>query len=261
MHTTEALTKEIRCLGIDASRPLMVHSSMKAVGAVQNGADGVLDAFISVMRGGLLIFPTHTSATMFRDDAIFDPDVEPSCVGILSQKFQKRANVVRSLHPTHSVAALGDHATAFIDGEENRITPCPRDGAYGRLYTLDARILFMGCTFSANTLIHGVEEWANIPKRLTPLPHPMKVRMPGGRLHDCAMHGHDILTSGDFWHNYQKLVEPCICTGICMPGCIGDADCLLCDVRPMVDLTLRLLKRNPQLFSTPAPVPRAWYLT
>jgi aminoglycoside 3-N-acetyltransferase len=188
MHSTETLIKEIRCLGIDASRPLMVHPSMKAVGVVRNGADGVLDAFISVMRDGLLIFPTHTWASMFRDNAIFNPDVEPSCVGILSQKFQKRAGVVRSLHPTHSVAALGNHATAFVDGEENRRTPCPRDGVHGKLYDLDARILFAGCTFSANTLIHGVEGWANIPNRLTRLPHPMKVRTPNGRLHDCPMH-------------------------------------------------------------------------
>lgn len=59
-----------------------------------------------------------------KDHPVFDSKKEPSCVGILTNLFMKRAGVVRSLHPTHSMAGFGKNAAEYLAGEEYRNTPC-----------------------------------------------------------------------------------------------------------------------------------------
>src|SRR5690554_8160890 len=105
MFTKEELKEQIAALGIQPTDTLLIHSSMKAVGEVEGGADTVLDAFSEYLKEGLLILPTHTWAQMNSEYNVFDVVNEPSCVGILTELFRKRPGVVRSWHPTHSVAA------------------------------------------------------------------------------------------------------------------------------------------------------------
>ena len=68
---------------IDPKGTVLVHSSMKAVGEVEGGADTVLDAFSEYMKDGLLVFPTHTWDTVNRKHPVMDVTSEPACVGIL----------------------------------------------------------------------------------------------------------------------------------------------------------------------------------
>ncbi|MBN2534211.1 MAG: AAC(3) family N-acetyltransferase [Spirochaetales bacterium] len=79
---------------------------MKATGKVEHGAETVLDAFIEYMADGLLVFPTHTWVQINSGYNIFNPLTEPYVV-ILTNLFRKRPGVLRSWHPTHSVAAPG----------------------------------------------------------------------------------------------------------------------------------------------------------
>ena len=110
MYTKDDLMRGLKEMNIDPRGTLLVHSSMKAIGPVEGGADAVLDALSEYMKDGLLVLPTHTWATVKDERNVFDVLREPSCVGILPELFRKRPGVVRSLHPTHSVAALGREA-------------------------------------------------------------------------------------------------------------------------------------------------------
>lgn len=60
MFAKENLLKDIRNMGVNPNGTILIHSSMKAIGTVDGGADTVLDAWSEYMRNGLLIFPTHT---------------------------------------------------------------------------------------------------------------------------------------------------------------------------------------------------------
>jgi len=257
MYTKEQLLKQIQELGIQPSDTLLIHSSMKSIGPVDGGADTVLDAFIEYMQDGLLIFPTHTWKQMNAEYNVFDVVNEPSCVGILTELFRKRPGVIRSWHPTHSVAALGKDANEYVSGEEQWDTPCPRQGCWGKLYDRHAKILFIGCGLNRNTIIHGVEEWNNIPNRLTGH-QPLKVLTPDGRLLDTPMRRHHSPV-GNISENYIILEEPLVDSGIATIGRLGDARTILCDVVPMVDLTSSFLQKNPDLFLTQQPIPREWY--
>lgn len=253
MYDKAELTEGIKSLGIKPEDTLFVHSSMRAVGEVGGGADTVLDAFSEFMRPGLLILPTHTWALMGDSHPVFDPAADPSCVGILTELFRKRPGVLRSLHPTHSVAALGDDAPAFVAGEENWDTPCPRGGCCGRLLDRGAKVLFLGCGLYRNTFLHGVEEWNHIPNRLTPFCMPYKIRLPDGRLLDRPMHRHQSPVGG-ISRFYGKLEVPFFMAGVAKEGKIGDARSVLCDARGMNTLVSALLRQDPDLFLDDLPV-------
>ncbi|MDF9799463.1 aminoglycoside 3-N-acetyltransferase [Catalinimonas alkaloidigena] len=258
MYSREDLIQDIESLGVDAQGTLLIHSSMKAIGEVEGGAETVLDAFIAYMKDGLLIFPTHTWHKDNNKDGIYNPLTEPSCVGILSNLFMQRPGVVRSLHPSHSIAALGKDAEAYTEGEEKSSTPCPREGCWGKLYDRDAQILFLGCSTKSNTYIHSVEEWCDVPERLTEDYHHYRIIKPDGAVVDYSQRNHS-KKYGDVSRNYDKLLKPSLYHGIIREGKIGDAASYLCDARPMAELTLAFLKRAPNLFLDDTPIPEDWY--
>lgn len=258
MYTKTDLIKYISSLGIKPEDTLLIHSSMKSIGNVENGADTVLDAFIEYMKPGLLIFPTHTWEQINDECQTFIPLTDHSCVGILSNLFLKRPGVVRSWHPTHSVAALGKDAIAYTKGEEKWDTPCSRGGCWGKLYDRKAKILFLGCSMKRNTFLHGVEEWNHIPMRLTDIYQNLKIITPDGREINRPSYRH-YSPVGDISANYDKMEAPFIYKGIAKKGLIGDAVSILCDAVEMADLTTSFLQRNPDLFADNVPIPAEWY--
>ena len=257
MYTKNDLIKSFKEIGIDPKGTLLVHSSMKAVGEVEGRADTVIDAFMDYMQDGLLVFPTHSWSEENNKDNNFNPKTEDSCVGILTNIFRKRKGVLRSLHPTHSLAAYGKDAEGFIAGEENRSTPCPREGAYGKLYDRNAQILFLGCTLKSNTFIHGVEEWNQIPNRLADYTIDYKIIF-DDKVIEAPVHPHQAPVE-DVSQNYDKLREPLLEKKICVKGKIGDAVSYLCQAKEMADLCSDFLKKDPELFLDDQPVPEKWY--
>lgn len=258
MHTKQDLINALKHVGILPTDTLLVHSSMKAVGQVDGGADTVLDAFIEYLQEGLVIFPTHTWKQMNDEYNIFDPKTEPSCVGVLTNLFRQRDGVIRSLHPTHSVAALGRDAREYTSGEEQFDTPCARNGCWGKLYDRKAKILFLGCSLKRNTFLHGVEEWNQISDRLMDKPRQLKIMTPEGILIDRPLRGH-FYSGGDVSQNYDRMLEPFLHYGIAKTCKIGDADSVLCDVVGMADITSKFLQINPRLFDNGEVIPLEWY--
>ena len=259
MYTKTELLHDIEKLGIDPQGALLIHSSMKAVGPTEGGADTVLDAWSEFMKVGLLIFPTHTWRQIGKETLTFDSRTLPACVGILPELFRHRPGVIRSLHPTHSVAALGRKAAEYTGGEHTRTTPCPRDGCWGKLLDLDADILFLGCTLRSNTFIHGVEEWEGIPDRLATVPQRLTIIGPQGETYQTDMYRHHCEACEDVSANYAKLEPAFKKHGAIRYGKFGDAKCIVGNARKMREVTVELLRREPQLFLTPDPIPEAWY--
>ncbi|QTL99078.1 aminoglycoside N(3)-acetyltransferase [Iocasia frigidifontis] len=258
MYTKADIINYFSLLGINSKGTLLVHSSMKSIGDVDGGAETVIDAFVEYMKQGLLIFPTHSWGKDNLVNDIYDPLTEPSCVGILSNIFMKKTGVVRSLHPTHSIAARGKDALEYIQGEERFNTPCPRGGCWGRLYDRKAQILFLGCSLKTNTFIHSVEEWCCVPNRLANKSKRIKIINPYGNDYHVDLYGHQS-TYGDVSRNYDKLRDVLLYKGIAVKGLIGDARCYLCDTVGMGDITTKFLNYDIDLFADNRPIPPNWY--
>lgn len=254
MYAKELLLNQIKDLGIEKEDTLLIHSSMKAIGQVEGGADTVLDVFSEYLEEGLLVLPTHTWRQMNDEYPLFDPKTEPCCVGILPELFRQRDGVFRSLHPTHSLAAKGKDAKSFTEGEEKFDTPCNRQGCYGKLYDRKAKILLVGVGFNRNTFLHGVEEWLDVPMRLEDAYKQLSIVMSDGSILKRPVYPHHKPNGINVAERFHKMEGVLSQKGIMHRGKFGDADCIICDAASMADLVTEYLKKDPDLFGHDGPL-------
>jgi len=246
MYTKQDLLSHLSALNIDPAGTLMVHISCRAVGEVEGRGDTILDALSETMRPGLLVLPSHTWNNVTPDNPVMDVLHTPVCVGVLPELFRKRPGVVRSLHPTHSLAALGADAEAFLSGEERIQTPCGRGGAYYRLWERDAQILLLGVSFIRNTFIHGIEEWDGAQGTISPeRTDYYVVNCKGYRLHTpqyrhCARLGSE---------TFSKLEPEAQRQGVLTLGRFGDATARIMRARPLRAMVAAILKDDPLYLS------------
>jgi aminoglycoside 3-N-acetyltransferase len=233
---------------------------MKSIGAVEGGADTVLDAFMEYFKEGLLILPTHTWANMSESHALYDPEWEPSCVGIITNRFRMREGVHRSLHPTHSLAAYGKDSVEFLKGEDNMTTPCSPNGCYNRLRERNAKILLLGVNHSRNTYLHCVEEVLQVPDRLTPSPTEFQILMSDGSLKTSYMYRHYNTQTAHISQNYTKLEQAFYDKNAAKQVRFGDATCILCDANKLFEVTKQVLSHNLNCVIEIDEIPRDWWI-
>lgn len=257
MYTKESLLADIRKIGVSKDDVLLVHSSMKAIGEVEGGADTVLDALTEAVADGMLILPTHTWKQMSNEYPVYDAQKEEACIGILPNLFRKREGVMRSLHPTHSVAAYSKNDKLlqdYITGEEQFSTPCPRHGCYGKLYDMNAKVLLLGVELNRYTYLHGVEEWFGIDERLEKEAMSLQIKLPSGELLPISMHKHFKPNNISVSEYYIKMEKPFEEENALTKGKIGDAKSLLLSARQTADITTEYLKKDRDIFLSHNPL-------
>ena len=103
MYTKEELKQQLRNVGLTGKETILIHSSMKAIGEVEGGADIVLDAWMEYFAEGLLLLPTHTWANVNAQHPVYDYRNTPSCVGLLTNLFRQReGGALPASHPFFS---------------------------------------------------------------------------------------------------------------------------------------------------------------
>lgn len=251
MHTKENLLNDLKKLGINQYGTLKVHSSFKSIGNVDGGPDTVLDSLSEYMKDGLLVLPTHTWSHVNQSNPVFHVDDSESNVGILTELFRKREGVIRSLHPTHSVAALGKDAKDFTAGNEKLDTPVARTSPYGKLLDRNAQIMMIGIDLIKNTFIHGIEEWIDIPGRVTDSHEQLYVVDSNGTKISVPSRRHYGKTWSDhFWKVDDYLLK----LGAMHIGKFGDAEVRICDTAKMTKIISVMLEIDPDLFSDIEPL-------
>ena len=259
MYRKQELTEQLRAMGLHGDETILIHSSMKAIGQVEGGADAVLDAWSEFFAEGLLLLPTHTWKNVNENNPVYDPEVTPSCVGLLTNMFMKRQGVVRSLHPTHSMAGLGRGAAEYLSGEELCNTPCTPGGCYDRLKDCGGRILLVGVGHERNTYIHSVEEVLNVPNRLSDKPMELKIAMPDGSLRKVYVRRHYNATQPHISEDFVKLNQAFLECGAAKQVKFGDADCLLCDAKRIFEVVRHVLAPDPECIVTSGNIePERW---
>ena len=259
MYTKQALKNAISEMGIQSTDTLLIHSSMRSIGAVEGGADTVLDVFMEYLADGLLILPTHTWANMNEVHNVYNPAKEPSCVGLLTNLFRKREGVYRSLHPTHSLAAFGKDSIDFLKGEDRITTPCSPDGCYNRLRERNAKILLLGVNHSRNTYLHCVEEILQVPDRFTPSPVQFQIVMPDGSLKTSHVYRHYNPKTAHISLSYNKLQQAFYDIKAAKQVKFGDALSILCDANKLFETTKQILSHNLNSIIELEQIPSDWW--
>lgn len=253
IFTFDSLTEDFKRLGINQNDSVLIHSSMKSIGEVNGGADTVLDVFCAYLaENGNVALPSHSWSAINAEHNIFDPEKEPSCVGILTEIFRKRKGVLRSLHPTHSIAIMGKDKEYFVRDEHLIDTPCGRKGCWGKLLDMDFKIMFLGCSTKRNTYLHGVEEWCEVPDRLTDEYQDLKIVMPDGTIFDRPMRRHHSsrhhAKGTDVSNNYDRIQPFMKERGLAVKGKFGGADCVVERAKDIYEVTSELLAKNAEFF-------------
>jgi aminoglycoside 3-N-acetyltransferase len=171
------LVQGLRDLGIEQGDVILLHSSLKSLGYVEGGPDTVLAALLEAIGSeGTLILPTYYQpggtiyATCKIPDYVFDPAIHGTGLGALPSAFLKHAGVERSLHPTHSVSAVGPMARFITETHHLAPSIFGVGSPWERFLHLDGKVLGLGISMGPVTFYHLLED-------LTGDEFPLPVRM------------------------------------------------------------------------------------
>ncbi len=243
MVTLEQLKAQIRDLGIEKDDTVLIHTSMRAVGPVEGGADGLIDAFCQVLEEGLFLVPTHSWAVVNRENPVYDVNTTPSNIGTLPNAAAFRKDGVRSLHPTHSIWGHGADAEDFLRGEERAATPTPVGFAWARLADRKAKILLIGIGNERNTFLHAVEEMAEVPNRIHPQRFDVTIFDQEGREHHTLFAGHYCTEHPHVSEQFVNFDRAFTELGVWKEGRLGNARVMVVDSVKCRDTVLKILSR------------------
>lgn len=240
MRTISQLKKEIEELHIKPTDTVMIHTSLRAIGEVENGAEGIIKAFTDYLKDGLLLIPTHTWSFINEEKPTLDLMNPITCIGTLPNRAATHPLGKRSYHPTHSMTAFGKRAKDYIKGEESSDTPTSPDGCWGRLYQENAKILLIGVGQERNTFLHAVEEINHTPQRLSEEKKQLLIRNEDGTIVKRYSHVHYNPYCDHISENYVKF-EPYFYYGKALSyGTLGEAKVQVCDARGCADIMIAI---------------------
>lgn len=262
MITKHEISDFLRDAGIKHDDTVTVHCSLRSIGKIENGADGLIDAFREYLHDGLFIVPTHTWDKVCRESPYYDVRSTVPDIGTLAEVAAFRKDGVRSLHPTHSVAAFGKNAAEFVRGEEKCASPAPVGSCISRLYEANGKVLLIGVGHERNTYLHSVDERLQIPDRLKQSAFEITIVDRDGKiLKSPPFHTHFTAASdtcvSEYYPNYKEAFEY---TGAVTYSKLGNALVYVCDCRKMTDTCRKIWeKADRDLCISAAPVPRELY--
>ena len=167
-------------LGVVKGMDLFVHSSLKSLGFVVNGAIDVIDSLINIVdiNSGTILMPSHSGQMT---DPIYwkNPPINKDLIetvrknmkpfsskltpirgrGIIPETFLRYNRVKRSTHPLNSVSALGRKAN-FYTRDHDFNNPEGLQSPLGKMYQNNGYALLIGTTRC--TAIHLAEYIADV---------------------------------------------------------------------------------------------------
>ena len=238
MITKQEIKRSLSLMGIVPGDVLLLHSAMTAIGGVEGGADTVIDAFLETIgEEGTLVMSTLTGWF-----APFDAATSPSAVGYLSEVFRRRAGVLRSLHPVHSVCAYGKNAKFITEGHEHCKTGCGEGTPDLKIRDLGGKAIMLGVDMDRNTIMHSLEE-AIDAKYLRTLDIVAPTYLENYQNRTFTL---EKFPPG---HRDFMMITPYLRrAGAMTEGKIGNAVTKCIDIRKLFELAMPMLQKDPLLF-------------
>ena len=256
----EELHGQLKGMGFLPTDTVMIHSSLRAIGPTEGGALGLIGALRTYFSKGLLLIPTHTWANVNPEHPEYDASATVPCIGTLPRIAAFHPDGVRSLHPTHSVAAFGERAVEYVKGEELAGTPAPPDGCWGRLYEENAKILLAGVSQNRNTYLHAVEEMIGIPDRLSAEPYLVRGTDGRGFRWERPMRPHRCSLTADVSQYYPRYLPAFEKYGAVRFGQFGSARAEICSARKCAEVMRELWKQaDGEIGVGESPIPEELY--
>lgn len=175
-------------IGIEPGDAVMVHSGFRPTSGFTGTSADVIAAMLRALgpEGHLLMMsiPYLGSSQRYAEsDPLFDVCRTPSAVGLISESFRRRADVVRSLSPLHPVLAHGPLAAWLVADHDTALRSCGKGTPFERFLSLNGKLLFFDAPYSSMTFAHYIEDLCRdrLPLALyDPAPRTIRVRDEAG---------------------------------------------------------------------------------
>lgn len=231
-------------LGITKGDNLLVHSSLHSLGEFEDKAKIVIEALLSVLgKDGTLIMPTLSYENVTLNYPYFDVKKTPSCVGGLTEYFRQRKDILRSVHPTHSFAAVGADASDYLQDHYLDNTPAGKNSPLVKLKKANGKILFIGCKLRPNTSMHAVEELVE-PPYLFGKESVYFITDNEGKQYRKKYRNHNFIGYRQRYDRIEKIIDKKYLSR----GKILSADSFLLDSAKMWEVALKKLSEEPFYF-------------
>lgn len=237
MFTKKDIFEQLKKLNAPRDSVVHVHTSLRLIGEVEGGGEGLLDILIEYFTkdGGLLVVPTHTWGNLGKDKPTLNLTVPWSNLGAFSNIAANDKRAVISENPTHSVAVFGDRKKAlkYVENEATIKSPTSPEGVYGKLFSEKGYVLLVGVNQSKNTYLHAVAEILGLPNRMADKPTPVSVKNANGKIINKEIYLYDCSFTEDISWRFPKYETAFRYGGATVDGFIGNAPAQLCDSNKM----------------------------
>lgn len=241
MITKSHITKTLSMAGLGTGDHVIVHSSLKNIGPIENGAGVLIDALLEIVgTEGALAMPSFNYTNPL-PDPYFDVLATPGRTGALTEVFRQQPGTIRSYHPAHSVSACGKRACEFLaDHRESFGINSPID----RIAQAGGYVLLLGVTHWSNSMIHIGESYAGVKKFFKhegPLP-TVKMRLPDGRFVE-----HQLDCTSSCSHAFNAVEFPLRCRNGIIDFNLGNALCFLMKGQEVIDTVVAMIRERPDI--------------
>jgi aminoglycoside 3-N-acetyltransferase len=149
---------------LNLDKDIFLHTSTISIGKIdariKDLGELILEK-VNINKNTLLIsaLPFRGRFKDYLDERpVFDVKNSPVEMGAINEYLSFLPGALRSLHPTHSVAAIGPKASYYISEHHFDITPFGVHSPYYKLIDNDAKILMFGAGLNYLTFPHVVED-------------------------------------------------------------------------------------------------------
>jgi aminoglycoside N3'-acetyltransferase len=263
----QQIVTDLGRLGISPGDVVFLHSSLKSIGYVEGGAHAVLQALLDVITlEGTVIVPTYympggtIHAACREKDYVFDPRVHGSGLGAIPDAFLQLSGIERSIHPTHSVSALGKRARYVTEAHHRAPSTFGTGSPWQRCVELGGKVLGLGVSMGPVTFYHLLEDAVGdefpLPIKLRET-YYLKCRDWSNHLVEVPVRPFDpqyverrIDSKGRedlrqyFWKEFERA-------GLLSVGKVGQALSWVMNARSFYDHLYNLMKQNITIYSTP----------
>jgi aminoglycoside 3-N-acetyltransferase len=149
---------------INLDSDIFLHSSMSSIGRIHASTKSIGELLlkkIDVHKNTLLVtaLPFRGRFKEYLENCpVFDVRNAPVEMGAVNKYLSRHPNAERSLHPTHSVIAIGPKSNYYVSEHHLDYTPFGIHSPYYKLIETNAKILMFGAGIKYLTFIHVVED-------------------------------------------------------------------------------------------------------
>lgn len=150
--------------GLELDCDVMLHTSKTNIGSLDGGTAYVAEELlrkINTEQHTVLVsaLPYRGAfADYLKENRVFDVRTAPIAMGAINRYIAAKPNAVRSLHPTHSVVAIGPHADEYVAEHQLDPTPFGIHSPYYKLIQNRGKVVLFGATLNNLTCVCAVED-------------------------------------------------------------------------------------------------------